>query len=75
MTDHQSYQQPDYEQMNEEQRLAWQQWEDGARKWAQIQRDETEKAKVTREWKELGAKSPADFREFVCKQCGFDPGG
>jgi hypothetical protein len=65
--------QPAEEQMTDEQKQAWAEWEFGARKWAKIQSEENAKAQADREWANLGSKSNEDFRAFVRRTCGFDP--
>lgn len=54
MAEHIEQQQPE---MTEEEKAQWAQYEEGARRFTKIQREETEKAQVAKEWNNLGAKS------------------
>jgi len=65
---------PAEDQMTDEERAQWAQWDVGARRWAKIQSEEQSKERVAREWENLGAKDDKAAREFIRKTCGFDPG-
>jgi hypothetical protein len=45
-----------------------------ARLWAKVQQDEAHKAEVARTWESLGSLTGDAGRDFVRRQCGFDPG-
>ena len=45
-----------------------------ARMWARVTQDEATKAEIDQTWKGLAGVNSKDGREFVRKQCGFDPG-
>jgi hypothetical protein len=45
-----------------------------AKAWVRVQQEETDRAQTDRDWKDLGSKSSTAGRDFIRRQCGFDPG-
>jgi hypothetical protein len=61
-------------ELSDEQRAELAQREREAKLWVKVQREENDRAQVDQDWKELGRKNSAEGRDFVRRQCGFDPG-
>ena len=62
------------DQLSEDQKAELADQERNARLWTRVQQDETDKRRNDQQMKNLGALNDHQYRDFVKRNWGYDPG-